>query len=94
MIAYMPSLKTNCLANLQDMTRIKDEEFLKAFGANLRKVREGKKISMRALADYSNVEYSQISRIEKGQINTTISTVKVLADALGLNSKELFDFNY
>tara|TARA_R110002012_G_scaffold164510_1_gene326902 strand:+ start:5256 stop:5540 length:285 start_codon:yes stop_codon:yes gene_type:complete len=94
MMAYMPSLKTNCLANLQDMTRIKDEEFLKAFGANLRKVREEKKISMRALADYSNVEYSQISRIEKGQINTTISTVKVLADALGINGKELFDFNY
>jgi len=47
---------------------------------------------MEKLAHQSNMEYSQISRIEKGQINTSISTVKLLADALEVDAKVLFDF--
>tara|TARA_R110002020_G_scaffold391234_3_gene601666 strand:+ start:996 stop:1226 length:231 start_codon:yes stop_codon:yes gene_type:complete len=75
------------------MTKIKDTAFLIRFGKNLRKIREDKGMSMRALADYSNVEYSQISRIEKGQINTTISTVKALSKALQTSCYKLFEFD-
>ncbi len=67
-------------------------EFVILFGENLRKIRKSKKMSMEQLAHQSNTEYSQISRIEKGQINTSISTAKILADSLGIEVYELFRF--
>ena len=47
---------------------------------------------MEQLAHLCNIEYSQISRIELGQINTTLSTIKILANALEIHPKELLDF--
>jgi len=67
-------------------------DFVILFGENLRKIRKSQKMSMEKLAHESSMEYSQISRIEKGQINTSISTVKLLADALEVDAKILFDF--
>ena len=67
-------------------------EFIIQFGDNLRLIRKRQKLSMENLAHLSEMEYSQISRIEKGQINTSISTAKLLADSLNVPIKELFDF--
>ena len=47
---------------------------------------------MRHLAAEADMEYSQLSKIERGVINTTISTVHCLAKALGVHERELFDF--
>ena len=47
---------------------------------------------MEILSYDAGMEYSQISRIELGKINTTISTLKQLADALEVEPKELLDF--
>tara|TARA_R110000851_G_scaffold61343_4_gene141171 strand:- start:276553 stop:276777 length:225 start_codon:yes stop_codon:yes gene_type:complete len=69
-----------------------DKIFVKKFGKNLRKVRKSKKISMTKLAFDSGLEYSQISRIELGQINTSIAAVNSIALALKIETKELFDF--
>ena len=62
------------------------------FGNNLRLIRQSKNLSMEKLAELSSFEYSQISRIELGQINTSIDTVFKLAKALNIDAKELFDF--
>ena len=43
-------------------------------------------------AELSSFEYSQINRIELGQINTSIDTVFKLAKALEIDAKELFKF--
>jgi len=48
---------------------------------------------MEKLALSAGIEYSQISDIEHGSINTTISTVHVIAKALEISEKELFDFD-
>jgi transcriptional regulator with XRE-family HTH domain len=69
-----------------------NENFIKAFGENLRKVRMSKNVSMQTLAYTINVEYSQISRIELGKINTSISTVYEIATALEVPVQELFNF--
>lgn len=74
------------------MRKNTNTEFVILFGENLRKIRKSKKMSMEKLAHQSSMEYSQISRIEKGQINTSISTAKILADALEVNVYELFKF--
>ena len=51
-------------------------------------------MTMMQLAFEADVEYSQIAKIEKGQINTTVSTIYTLAVALGVKPSELLQFNY
>ena len=68
------------------------EEYCKAFGHQLRKLRLDKGLSMRQLASEADMEYSQLSKIERGVTNTTISTVHALATALEGPEKDLFDF--
>lgn len=70
-----------------------NENYCKAFGNQLRKLRQDKGLSMRQLAAEADMEYSQLSKIERGVINTTISTVHSLALALGVSEKSLFDFS-
>ena len=69
-----------------------ETDFILKFGANLRKIRESKEMSMEDLANSCDMEYSQISRIERGKINTKISTTNALAKGLKVPLKELFDF--
>lgn len=69
-----------------------NDAYCKAFGNQLRKLRQTKGISMRKLALQADMEYSQLSKIERGVINTTISTVYSLSEALDIPMKEFFDF--
>lgn len=77
-----------------------DDNFLKAFGAHFKairegkKVRTGKKISLRRLDQLSDVDHSQIHRIEKGESAPSIVTLKALADALGVTLIDLVTFDY
>lgn len=48
-------------------------------------------LSQEALAWEANIEPMQISRIERGVINTSISQVLNLAKALNIKPGELFD---
>jgi DNA-binding XRE family transcriptional regulator len=66
--------------------------FCKAFGDQVRRLRQEKGLSMREFALQADLEYSQLSKIERGVINTTISSAFNLAEALDVHVKELFDF--
>jgi len=74
------------------MKYLRHPEGIIAFGKNLRKVRLKKGISQEDLAYKVGVETSQIGRIERGKIQTSISMVFHLADALEVAPKKLFDF--
>ena len=74
------------------MNNVKDAIYIKKFGENLKEVRLGKKMSQETLAYSSDIPISQVGRIERGEINTTISTVKVIASALNVEVKDLFSF--
>lgn len=65
---------------------IKNEnrEMRKRIGAQLKNARETNGISIRALAEQTGVNKSQICRIEAGRLNAGIDTVNRLATALGL----------
>ena len=69
-----------------------NDAYCKSFGVQLRKLRQTKGIPMRKLALQADMEYSQLSKIERGVINTTISTVYSLYEALDIPMKEFFDF--
>ncbi len=74
--------------------RIRNPAYLKAFGEHLRKMRTAKGKSMAELADESEIAYTQVAKIELGQINTTISTIRVLAETLQVHPAEFFQFSY
>lgn len=64
---------------------------MKAFGFRIRQLREAKDLSQEKLANLVDVSLSQIGRIERGEINTTISTANAIAKALKIKLTELFD---
>lgn len=74
------------------MAKEKDIHFLKTFGKRLKQLREEKGISQAQLAFEAEIQISQISRIERGLINTTISNAKLIAKVLEIPLKDLFDF--
>lgn len=67
----------------------KDRELLNLLGMNLRKKRDQLKISQQELADNSNIAKSTVQRIEKGELNPSITTLKHISDALKIDISEL-----
>jgi transcriptional regulator with XRE-family HTH domain len=65
---------------------------MKAFGENLKRIRTKKGVAQEDLAYDAGIAYTTINKIEKGQLNTGISTVFEIAKALNIAPKELFDF--
>lgn len=74
------------------MNNIRNNDYIIAFGKHLRSLRKAKGLSMEKFAQTAGLEYSQISDIELGKINTTISTIYILAKTLEISPKDLFDF--
>jgi len=58
---------------------------IKEFGKRLKKARTDKKLSARALADIADMDFGNISEIENGKINPSLTTVILLAEALQIN---------
>lgn len=71
---------------------LRDEDYIREFGLNLKKIRLSKGLSQEELANSSDVSLAQITRVERGVVNPTLCTIKALAKGLGVNTKELFYF--
>jgi transcriptional regulator with XRE-family HTH domain len=61
-------------------------------GKNIQKIRESKGISQQELAAKCNFEKSNMSRLEAGRVNPTLSTLEKVAKALDVSLAELFTF--
>ncbi len=73
----------------------KDVELMKIkFGENLRKIREGKKLSLLKLSYNCSLDESNISKIEHGKFDIRLSTIFELAIGLEINQKKLLDFEF
>ena len=68
--------------------------FLKKFGKRVAELRKSKDLSYRKLAQRCNIDYSDISKIEKGLIKIQLPTILELAKGLEVHPKELFDFDF
>ncbi|NER13104.1 helix-turn-helix domain-containing protein [Leptobacterium flavescens] len=75
------------------MEYLKDKALLEAFGNNLRRLRKEKGFTQEKLAFEIGIEISQISRIERGILNTSVSTANAISKALKVPIRELFDFD-
>lgn len=67
-------------------------EFRVAFGKRVEMFRKMQDLSYRELAQKCDVDHSNISKIEKGEVDIRISTVQELAKGLNVHPQELFDF--
>ena len=75
------------------MGNARDSEFMVAFGNRIKKVRATHEMSQYELADKANVERSQVARIERGTVNASLGTAKLLAQGFGITLSELVDFD-
>ena len=62
-------------------------------GKQIQKIRELKGISQQDLAAKCNFEKSNMSRLEAGRVNPTLSTLEKIVNALDITLAELFTFN-
>ena len=65
-----------------------ENEFLVQLGQRIKKIRE-KNMTQLKLAAICDFEKASMSRIESGQTNTTILTLKKISQALGVDVHEL-----
>lgn len=78
--------KNNCMAKRPS------SEHLKKLGENIKRIRMEKGLSLRQMAAYCTIDYSDIAKIEKGTINITLLTLVQLAKALEVQPGEIIDF--
>lgn len=76
------------------MPYYRDNILLKKFGLNLKRIRNEKGLSQEELSYSSDLDISQIGRIERGSVNTSLCVLQRIAKALNIELKDLFDFVY
>jgi transcriptional regulator with XRE-family HTH domain len=74
------------------MSKYPLEDFLEVFNPDLQKLREQKGISQQDLAAKCNFEKSNMSRLEAGRVNPTLSTLDKVSNVLFVTLVELFNF--
>ena len=74
------------------MAYYRDNILLKKFGQNVKRVRNAKRWSQEELSYHADLDISQIGRIERGIVNTSICVIQRLAKALEVEIKDLFEF--
>jgi transcriptional regulator with XRE-family HTH domain len=67
---------------------------LQALGNRLRMLRRQRGLSQEELAWKADLELSQISRIERGVINTSVSQLFSISEALDVPLQDFFDFEF
>ena len=75
------------------MSKTNYKESLKKFGKPLSELRKKKNLSLRDLSYACDIDNSKISKIEKGMVNITFTTMVQLAEALEVSLPELMQFD-
>ncbi len=69
-----------------------NEELTYKVGKKIKLLRENKKLSQEDLGSLSNLERNSIGLIERGKSNPTLNSLNQIAEALGVDITELFNF--
>jgi transcriptional regulator with XRE-family HTH domain len=62
-----------------------------AVGSRVRNIRQSKGLTIEQLAFEIGVEYTQLSRIERGRINTSVYQLFLISKALGISFSEIIN---
>lgn len=74
------------------MENFDNKNFLLHFGENVKKARKAKGFTQAMLANDLGIEISQISRIERGVINTSVQTIYHISQILEVETSVFFSF--
>ncbi len=67
------------------------DQVVKLIGKQIRKLRISNHLTLESLAFKADMDYTQLSRIELGKINTSVFQLYKIASALNIPIQELFD---
>ena len=70
----------------------KDNEILKSFGQNLRKIRQQKQLRQKIIAERCEMDSGSYSNIENGKRNITLLTLSKISRVLETPISELVNF--
>ena len=71
---------------------IGDDTYLKKLGDRIRKLRKGKMSQVELGIMIGDTDHAFIGRVERGQQNCTVLTLRKISKALGVTIKDLVDF--
>jgi transcriptional regulator with XRE-family HTH domain len=71
--------------------QLRNQHAINILAEKVRKHRIAQELSQEALANMAGIEFSTISRIERGVMNTSISVIFAIADALNIKPSLLID---
>jgi transcriptional regulator with XRE-family HTH domain len=69
---------------------MKREEVSKKIGESIRQIRLSKGLSIEKVASGANIDYTQLSRIELGKINTSIYQLYCISRSLDVPVPQIF----
>ena len=69
-----------------------DPQFLRSLGQKIQQLRIKKALTQQELCDKAEIARSQLTRLEQGDLNITVSTLNAIATALDVEPKKLLDF--
>ncbi|WP_090559706.1 helix-turn-helix domain-containing protein [Pedobacter hartonius] len=89
---YKASKKISSLGSMKEGSKKRrNEKGITALGNNIRKYRKLRGLTISQLANQMDVDYSQISRMELGTVNTNISMIFAVADVLEIKAAQLLE---
>ncbi len=74
------------------MKYTRKKKVIKKLGAQIKKYRQEQDITQAQLAYESKLPINQIGRIERGEVNTSVSQVVAIAEALDIKLSDMFNF--
>lgn len=74
--------------------KVRNQPYLDAFGANLKKLIELKKKTPEDVAAIGRIETKQVYRIINGEHSATLSIIVAIAKGLEIHPKKLLEFEY
>ena len=83
MVAVVLLMDISCVIN------IRNDDLIKAFGERVRTLRKERGYTMEHFAGLIGIDYRQLSNIERGKVNTTISSMNVIAVGFKISLSEL-----
>lgn len=83
-------MKKQAKANKTRGKSYRDEVRIKLFGEKIRAIRNSKNITQEQLEHSTGFDLRQIGRIERREVNTSISHAFKIAECLGVPPHELF----
>lgn len=74
--------------------KVRNQKYLDAFGKNLKRLLELKKMMPEDVAAHGNIETKQVYRVINGEHSATLSIIVAIAKGLEVHPKILLDFDF